>query len=198
MPLLTRRDLLIFALIAPMAKGFSAQPVVLRLDGDYVHAFSPKLDFITAKMLERLHDGASVAFLGQVSLSLDGNATVSDRSVARFALSYDIWEEKFSVTRVQQTRRSAAHLSLQAAQSWILDNLNLNAGALPQDRPFWLRFELRTEDPADGLGVVGESGINLTRLVEIFSRPPRTAQQRWVFDAGPLQYRDLRAQKMRY
>jgi hypothetical protein len=198
MPLFTRREWLLFALTAPMVKGFGAQPLVLRLDGDYLHVGMPRLNFIGGRMLERLQDGASVAFLGQISLSTDGNTTIADRSVARFALSYDIWEEKFSVTRIQQTRRTASHLSLQAVQSWILDNLTLNASSLPQDRPFWIRFELRAEDPGDALGVVGESGINLTRLVEIFSRPPRTAQPRWTLEAGPLRYSELRAQNMRY
>ena len=198
MALVSRREWFFLTMATPLAKGFSAQPLVVRLDGDYLHFNAPQLRLVNSTMLERLHDGASVAFLGQVSLSLDGNLTVADRSVARFALSYDIWEEKFSVTRIQQTRRVASHLSLDSAQSWIVENLTLSAGSIPREGPFWLRFEIRVEDPNDALGVVGESGINLTKLVEIFSRPPRTTQPRWSFDAGPLRMSQLRAGNVKF
>jgi hypothetical protein len=180
-----------------MARALSAQALVVRLDGDYVHIAAPQLHFLSGKILDRLRDGASVAFLGQISLSLDGNNSIESRSVARFALSYDIWEETFSVTRIQQTRHASSHLSLDAAQNWVLDNLTLSAGAFPRDRPFWLRFDLREEDPHDGLEIVGGSGINLTRLVEIFSRPPRAAQSHWTLDVGPLSMADLRARSPR-
>ncbi len=189
---LTRRRCLLAFAAAPLVLAVSAQPLQVRLDGDFVRVSAPQLRFITGKTLDRLHDGGSVAFLGQLSLSLDGNATVQSRAVARFALSYDIWEEKFSVTRIQQTRRTVSHLSLDAAQNWIVDNLTLSSGAVPQDRPFWLRFEIRAEDPRDALDFIGGSGISLTRLVEIFSRPASSAQPRWSLDVGPLNFADLR------
>ena len=194
---LSRRQLMIALLGAPAVLGLSAPPLLVRLDGDYVHVSAPQFQFLTGKTLDRLHDGASVGFLGQITLSLDRNATVQARSVARFALSYDIWEEKFSVIRFGQTRRTASHLSLDAAQNWVVDNLTLNASDIPQDRPFWLRFELRAEDPRDALGIIGGSGISLTRLIEVFSRPAGAAQPRWTLDAGPLTAADLRQRSQR-
>ena len=100
---------------------------------------SPQLQFLSGKSLERLKDGASVAFLGQLTVSTDANATVQARAVARFAMSYDIWEERFSVTKLApgdgtETRRSASHLSSDAAQAWCLDNLSIDAAALPPDK----------------------------------------------------------------
>ena len=192
MRLPTRRKWLVLLMGAPVAMGLSASPLQVRLDGDFVRIAAPQLRFLSGKTLERLKDGASVAFLGQISLSTSENGPVESRSVARFALSYDIWEEKFSVTRIQQTRHTVSHLSLDAAQNWVLDDLSLGTGAIPPDRPFWLRLELRAEDPRDELGIVGEPGINLTRLVEIFSRPPGAAQPRWTLQAGPLRLSDLR------
>lgn len=189
----TRRELLLALLGAPMAMGLSTRSLAVRLDGDYVHVSAPHLRFLMGKTLDRLHDGATVGFIAQLSLSVDGNATVESRAVARFALSYDIWEETFSATRVEQTRRTSSHLSLDSAQNWVVDNLTLNASALPPTRPFWLRFEIRAEDPREGLDIVGGSGINLTRLVEAFSRPPKFAQQRWTAEAGPLSYAEIKA-----
>jgi hypothetical protein len=179
---------------APLAKGLSAQNLAVRVDGDYVHIAAPQLQFLSGRILDRLHDGATVGFLGQISLSLDSNATVYSRSVARFAVSFAIWEEsnQFQVTFIQQTRRVMSHLSLDAAQNNILDNLTLAISALPVDRPFWLRLDLRVEEPRDASEIISGSGINLTRLVEIFGRMPGAAQPHWTVDAGPLRIADVR------
>ena len=195
---LSRRDWLIALLGAPLvdapvAKALSSQQLLARLDGDYLRIAAPHLSFLTGKTLDRLHDGAIVSFVGQLSLSLDGNQSVQTRSVARFAISYDIWEEKFSVIRVQQNKRTASHLTLEATQNWVFENLALNASALPQDRSFWLRFDFRAEDAKPGLDFIGGSGIDLTRLVEVFSRPASAAQPHWTVDSGPYSFTELRA-----
>ncbi len=178
----------------PVALCISAQPLVLRLDGDLLRIAAPQLQFLTGKPLERLHDGLSVAFLGQLTVSTDANATVRARSIARFALSYDIWEQRFSVTRLGAGRRSSSNLSARQAEAWCLENLSLERSSLPADRPFWVRLDLRAEDSLDQPGVVGEPGISLTRLVEIFSRPAREKQPHWVLDLGPLHASDISRQ----
>ena len=117
------------------------------------------------------------------------------RSVARFALSYDIWEERFSVSRFGDRpgqHRSISHLSAHAAEAWCLDNLMLDRALLPPDRPFYVQLDLRVDDPRDQLGIVGDTGINITRLIEIFSRPIKSSQQRWLLNAGPFKLADLR------
>ena len=176
----------------PIALCISAQPLLLRLDGDLLHISAPQLQFLSGKPLERLHDGLSVAFLGQLTVSTDANATVRARSTARFALSYDIWEQRFSVTRLGAGKRSASNLSVREAEAWCLDNMALERTALPQDRPFWVRLDWRAEESLEQPGVMGEPGISLTRMVEIFSRPAREKQPHWVLDLGPMQLRDIR------
>ena len=110
----------------------------------------------------------------------------------RFVFSYDLWEEKFSVTKLGEGQRTVSHLSAAAAEAWCLDNVAISSTGLPQDRPFWLRFELRAAEPKDEAAVMGESGLNLTRLIEIFSRRPRDEQPHWTADAGPLRLGDLK------
>jgi len=175
---------------------FNAPQLLVHLDGDYLHVAAPHLNFLSGKPLERLKDGISVAFLGQLTISTVPNAVVADaRSVARFALSYDIWEERFAVTRIGErldTRRTVSHLSAQATQNWCLDNLTIDKSLLPPDKPFYVQLDLRTEDPRDQLGIVGEPGLNLTRLIEIFSRPAKSAQPRWLLSNGPFRLADLR------
>ena len=189
----TRRWWLLASFGTPLSMGLSAQSLNVRLvEGDSLRISAPQLHFITGKSLERLKDGAAVVFLGQLSLSSDAGLTGWKRAINRFIVSYDLWEERFSVTRTEQGRRSVSHLSAASAESWCLDNLAIDTAGVPPDRPFWLRLELRAEDPKDLTAVVGEPGINLTRLVEVFSRPARVQQPRWELTTGPLRLADLR------
>jgi hypothetical protein len=174
-----------------------APELLVHLDGDFLRIAAPRLNFISGKALERLKDGASVAFIGQLTISQSPNAVVPDaRSVARFALSRDIWEEKFSVTKIgdrPETRRgSASHLSAQAAENWCLDNLTIDRSTIPVDRPFFVHLDLRTEDPRDQLGIVGDSGISISRLIEVFSRPAKGVQSWPPLSAGPFKLADLK------
>jgi hypothetical protein len=166
------------------------------LDGDYLRVSMPHLDFLKGKPLDRLKDGASVAFVGSVTITTSPNSlSPVAQSVARFALSYDIWEERFSVSKIGQSpesRRTASHLSAQAAELWCLDNLVIDRGLLPADKQFYVRLDLRAEDPKDQLGIIGDSGVNLTRLIEYLGRPPRSPQERWLFNSGPFRLEELK------
>jgi hypothetical protein len=181
--------------------SLSAQDLPVRLDGDYLRISLPKVDFLKGKPLERLKDGATVAFIGQLTLSTSPNSlSPVARAVARFALSYDIWEERFSVTKIGQSpdaRRSMSHLSAQAAENWCFDNLVIDRSQIPADKQFWVQLDLRAEDPKDQLGIIGDPGINLTRLIELFGRAPRSAQPRLLLTSGPLRLADLKKSEVR-
>ncbi len=188
---------LLISLAAPSVVGLNAQSLLVRLDGDNLRITAPQLQFLVGKPLTRLKDGATAGFLGQLTLSTDANRTLQARAIARFVMSYDIWEERFSVTQIETTTRTAArrtisHLSAQAAQNWCLENLTLDLSRVPTDKPFWIRLEVRAEEPRDSAGVIGEPGINLTRLIEIFSRPSGAKSQTWTLESGPLRLADLK------
>src|SRR5205823_3720937 len=117
-----------------------------------------------------------------------------------FALSYDIWEERFSVTKIGQSpdsRRTMSHLSAQQAENWCLDNLVIDRSQIPADKQFYVQLDLRAEDPRDQLGIIGDPGINLTRLIELFGRAPRSAQPRLLLTSGPLRLADLKKNEVR-
>ncbi len=162
----------------------------------------PHEDFIQGKTVERLKDGASVAFIGQLTISTSPSARApAARSIARFALSYDIWEERFSVTRFGQTpgqaaapRRTVSHLSAAAAEAWCIDSLTIDRDLIPPDQAFYTcKLDLRAEDPKEQFGsVFGDPGINITRLIEIFGRPGRGSRPRWLLGSGPHRLVDLK------
>ena len=177
---------------APFTLGLTAQALWVRLDGDDLRITAPQLRFLSGKPLEKLKDGASVVFLAQLSLSTEVNAPAIKRAVDRFVVSYDVWEEKFAVTRTGMERETISHLSSSAAESWCLDHLAIGIGSVAPDKPFWLRLELRAEDARDQAGVLDDAGINLTRLIEIFSSPARAQQMRSEQVAGPMRLSDLK------
>src|SRR3954447_14155491 len=108
----SRRRLLAAALGVPLLRSSAAQTLSPRLDGDDLLIIAPDFHFISGKPLDRLRNGLSVIYLTQLSLSTDNYVTYLRPTTQRFAVSYDIWEEKFKITRMGSSPRSASNLSL--------------------------------------------------------------------------------------
>lgn len=198
---ITRRSWLLAGLAIPASRVLAAfAPAALSVtwDGDSIFISAPHLHFLTGKSLERLKDGAPVVFLSQVTVATDpAYRTTFRRLPERFVVSYDLWEERFAVTRLSGLPRSISHLTAAAAEAWCLESMALSAAGMEPRRQFWLRFELRAADPKEEAAVVGEPGINITRMIEVFSRRARAEQPGWTLDAGPLRLADLRRAEAR-
>ncbi len=80
----------------------------------------------------------------QLTISAGVKGNVVGRSLARYMLSYDVWEEKFKVVRLGNFGKFGAHLSATAAEAWCLQNTFLSVGSLPTDKPLWARLEVRS------------------------------------------------------
>jgi hypothetical protein len=190
---ISRRSWLLAGLTVPLSPARGAQPIEVTFDGDNLHVSAPSLHFLTGKPLERLKDAATVVFLSQLTLFSENREVVFRRVPERFVVSYDLWEEKFSVTQLGSTPRSTPHvLSASAAEAWCLEGLAISALGMAPNRPFWLRFELRTAEQKDLAGGAGEPGLNLRSLIELFSRKPGPDDPNWTREAGPLRLEDLR------
>jgi hypothetical protein len=188
---ITRRLCLVSGISAPLGWSLAVPRLLIRKEPDSLRISAPQIRFLTGKSLESLKNGVKVGFASVISLSLDSASNVVTHKADRFVLSYDIWEEKFSATRLTPPVKSMERLSVPAAEAWCLDLRLPIPAALTPSRSFWIKLELRAEDPKESAAIVGEPGINLTRLVEIFSRPPRNPQQRWMESAGPLRLQDM-------
>jgi hypothetical protein len=169
-----------------------------------LHIRAPNLHFLNGASLDRLKNGAAVPFDFHLSLAVDSSSNLYDRAVERFVISYDLWEEKYSVTKLwgsssmrgssrrgMRERRSVSHLSATAAESWCIDNIAVSTSGLDPNRRMWVRLEVRSSDPRDMPPIIGESGISISRLIELFSHPPRSGQQRWTLQTGPIRLADL-------
>ena len=118
------------------------------------------------------------------SLPLE-TASPIDQMTYRFVFSYDLWEEKFAVTRLEPSPRAISHLSAAAAEAWCLDSLMIPTGNLPADRPFWVSLTYRAESPGQR-GVSDNSGLTLGGLVDIFSRRNQRQPVSGSRNAGPF------------
>lgn len=162
-----------------------------------LHVAAPKLHFLSGPSLTRLKNGTAVPFDFQLQLWAESRTNLIGRSVERFVVSYDVWEEKYSVTKLRgslsaRENKIVSNLTANAAESWCVDNIALPAAGLRADQPFFVRLEIRSVDPKRDTGLVGESGVSLSRLVELLSHPASPEQQKWAVEAGPLKLSDLR------
>jgi hypothetical protein len=171
----------------------SNEDLIVRRSGDVIRVTAPRLHFITGKSLQRLHDGAIVPFDFQLSIAAGAKSNIVERAFERFTVSYDVWEEKFSVVRLRDFRKSAANLSANAAEAWCLENILARTAALPTDRALWARLEVRSAEPKEPSSYpYGDPGISITTLIGVFSRPPRPAQDHWAFDSAAFRLADLK------
>jgi hypothetical protein len=171
-----------------LAMTVSSQGLLPHRIGGDIRVTAPSVHFLTGKSLSRLHDGAAVPFDFQLIISSGSKDNVVARALERFTVSYDVWEEKFSVVRVRDFRRSGMRLSAASAEAWCLDNIVINASGLPAGQQLWARLEIRSAETKEPLAA--NSGINLATLIEIFSRPSRPEQDRWSVESAPFQLAD--------
>ncbi|MGH9664041.1 MAG: hypothetical protein ACRD9L_06435, partial [Bryobacteraceae bacterium] len=183
-------------LIASFLAGFAfamwAEELIVHWKENSLHLSAPKLHFLEGKPLDRLKNGDSVPYDFQLTLWVGSRDTVFERYADRFVFSYDLWEEKFSVTKARAPRRSISHLTADAAESWCLGNLQISTAGIGGEKPLWMRLEIRSEEPKEQPPILGDPGVSLTSLIEIFSRPARGAQPHWTLDAGPLRLDDIK------
>jgi hypothetical protein len=170
----------------------AAQASDLSVVGDVVHVRAPAFTFIKGDALDRLKQGRPVRFdLSLGVLSRPGGNELA-RSRRSFNLSYDLWEERFAVTRIGAPPASISHLTAKDAEAWCLMNTTLSVsalGGLGRDRPFWLRFhyEIFAPDPAPR---PDEDPLTLGGLIDILSRRGHARKQEESLEAGPFRLPD--------
>jgi len=189
----------ILAFVSGFALAMLAEDLILDSHDNRIEFSAPRIHFLSGKPLDRLRNAAEVPFDFSITLWSGTKNHIFRRSVDRFVVSYDIWEETFSVvSKVQQPGKSASHLKAPATEAWCLEQMSMDVTGLSATEPLWAHLDIRAEDEGRGpgglfgKGNISESGISLNSLIEILSRPPPSPQAHWQLDAGPLKLEDLR------
>lgn len=164
----------------------------IRANADEISVTAPRFHFLTGKALGRLRDGVSVPFAAQLSLLSSSQASPIQRAVDRFVVSYDLWEEKFAVTRLREPRMSVSHLTAEAAEQWCIERMHLPMIGIRPAGDLRIRLELRSEETKDTNPLLADSGVNLAGLIDLFSRPPRREQEKWIVESAPFRLPDFR------
>ncbi|MGA2261923.1 MAG: hypothetical protein ABSH28_10835 [Acidobacteriota bacterium] len=186
--------LMCFAGIAcPLVWAQSLSLTVAR-QGNHLHVAAPQLHFLAGKPLEQLHNGSSVTYVFDLTVTASGASAFSQQE--RFILSYDLWEEKFSIVQSGAPGRAASHLTAEAAETWCLDNLLVPLPSFSPEKTFMAKLECSIADDAESSGD-SSSGLTLAGLIDIFSRKKHEALPRWEAVSGPMRLGDLKNKKQK-
>ena len=199
--MMRRRTIKLWWVIATFLSGVAvamwAEELSLSTQDNRLEFAAPRLHFLVGKPLERLRNAAEVSFAFHITL-FSGNQTHKLKETAsRFVVSYDLFEETFSVTKLVTPRRTARHLTNISAEAWCLREMSMDVSGVGVKEPLWARLEIRAEDTKDGglpfgRGNITDSGISLTSLIDIFNRPPAVTQTHFNVETGPVTLDELR------
>ena|ERR1700674_920597 len=192
----------IAAFLSGLAFAMAAEELILGTQENRLEFSAPRVHFLVGKPLERLRNASEVPFDFKITLWSGTRSHLLREVPARFVVSYDLWEEKFSVTKLVTPRRTARHLTDTAAEAWCLQQMSQDVTGVAANEPLWARLEIRAEDGKEaglpfGRGNITDSGISLTSLIVIFSRPAATTQPHWSIETGPVTLDELRRARPR-
>ena len=181
--------------IVVVVSGFSrtiagrAQPVTITTAGGALRVQAPEFGILEGEILDRLRDGRSVQLdLALAVLTLPGGSPVADAGHS-FNVSFDLWEERFAITRLGTPPRAVSHLELEQAEAWCVGQLTVpivDLTSLASDTPFWIRLEYRVPDAEVSLPDETDTMHTLRRLIEWLSRRAPAAAVGKSLEAGPF------------
>jgi len=183
---ISRRTWLLASVALPLSLARAQTEISVFYDGERVRPIAPSLHFLTGKALQRLKDADTVIYVASLKLFTADQTLPFREKPGKFAVSYDILEEKFKAVITESAERSRAGMTAKEAETWCLDSLAISASGLAPDRPFFLRLEMRAAGPKEEFSNVMADPFRA--VVEILSRKAGPGEQHW----GPLESRPLR------
>jgi len=166
----------------------AAQALTVRASGEMLQMRGSGLRLIESAVAEHLKDGRSVRVDFEMTILDKAQGAAVTQNRQSFVLSFDLWEQRYAVTRTGAMPRSISHLTARDAEAWCVENLSIPLTALgrfSRDLPFWVRVEFRVQDqppPPDDT----QSPFALRTLIEVFSRRGSEEALDRTFTAGPF------------
>lgn len=183
---ISRRCWLLAGVALPLSLARAQEGLQVFYDGETIRPIAPNLHFLTGKALQRLKDADTVVYLASLKLFTVDQMLPFREKPEKFAVSYDILEEKFKAVISESGERSRAGMTAYQAETWCLDSLAISAAGLAPDRRFFLRLEMRAAGPKEEFSNVMADPFR--SVVEMLSRKAGPGEQHW----GPLQSQTLR------
>ncbi len=190
------RHITLFLIFGLLPEGWaSAQSLLLHLDGDHLRATAPELHFLSGKAVEKLRNGSTIAYTIALAVTPRHASRAAFLVRERFLISFDLWEEKYSVVQDKPGGRAASRLTSAMAEAWCLDNMPIPVQSVPDRQPFMVTLECfidKTESSENG---ENQSGLTLAALIDVFSRKKQEKPVRWQAVGGPFLLEDLKGKK---
>jgi hypothetical protein len=165
-------------------------PILLERHGDNLIVSAPQLHFISGKAMERLKNGSTITYVVLLSIARENSKKQILQLRNKFMISYDLWEEKFSVIRVTDGN-TTSRLTSAMAEAWCLGNIPIPARSVPEREPFMIRLECSIQEESEKQPSE-TSGQIFANLIEIFGRKKDDVPQRWETIAGPFRLENLK------
>jgi hypothetical protein len=185
----------IILLVLAAALGFDAlaQSGLLTVErrGEFLYVAAPQLHFLAGRIIEKLRDGATVDYVVTLTAAAARDKKQAAQLRERFSVSFDLWEEKYSVVQRRQNGRGTTHLTADMAEKWILDAMPLPVQAIPELQPFIVRLECFADQTQVENDEIIRPMLTLSGLIDIFSRRESEKPLRWEAVSVPLLLRDL-------
>jgi hypothetical protein len=178
-------------LVAAAAAEPSTQSVTIKRAAGGLQVQAPGLGFIEGAVSERLREGRSVRVDVDLAVLDQPKGAAVAQARQSYALSFDLWEERFAVTRVGSPARSISHRTAKNAEAWCLEQLTIPLTALGRhgrDVPFWIRLEYRVVEGAPATDATADEGLTLAALIERLSRRREPGQPAQSVEAGPFRF----------
>ena len=165
----------------------AAQTLTVRTVSNELHLRSSGLGFIAGPVLDRLQDGRSVRIDIELIVLEKPRGSIVARALQSFNLSFDLWEQRYAVTRIGPMPRSISHLTARAAEDWCLDNVTLPVTSLGRAsrEPFWVRVDYRVPDQTAAADA-GDSTFTLQTLIDVLSRRRESQDKAKSVEGGPF------------
>jgi hypothetical protein len=183
---ISRRCWLLAGVALPLSLARAQQGMQVFYDGETIRPVAPNLHFLTGKALQRLKDADTVVYVASLKLFAVDQMLPLREKPGKFAVSYDILEEKFKAVITESGERSRAGMTAPQAETWCLDSLAVSAAGLAPDRPFFLRLEMRAAGPKEEFSNVMADPFRA--VVEMLSRKAGPGEQHW----GPIESQPVR------
>ena len=176
-------------LVAAAAADPSTQSVTIKTAAGALQVQAPGFAFIDGAVTDRLRDGRSVRIDVDLIVLDRPKGTAVTQTRQSYALSFDLWEERFAVTRIGTPARSISHRTAKNAEAWCLEHLTIPLtalGRLGRDMPFWIRLAYRVQDATAAANAGADEGLTLAKLIDRLSRRREQSQTERAVEAGPF------------
>jgi hypothetical protein len=181
---------ILLALLCMVAVGprVSAQTLTVSTASDALHVQARGLNIIEGPVLGRLKEGRSVRVDFELTVLMKPEGPIVRQAMQGFVLSFDLWEERFAISRMGSPPRSISHMRPRDAESWCLQNVTIPVSSLGfgRETPFWIRLAYRVQDVAPPPEESPGDRFTLRGLIDRLSRRQGEGDLAKSIDAGPF------------